>query len=341
MFFSNFYLINFLNYLKSKKYRVGFVINGFFAPYHKVMASTRIRVYDVIKMFFGDKNFLVELYNPLRTYDIVIFQKKFDEAALSLARKLKTRGTKIALDINVNYYDSGSQFITKEQNKDIIIFTKFVDRAITPTVFLQETIKKLFPEKPVEVIEESIDKIYFKKKKISFNSSPVNLIWSGYAAKASELRLIEKVLKELYKKWQFNLILICEKNPHLTIGEIPVYFEKYNHYCIPDQLLKGDIFIAPRDLNDSYNLGHSFTKIGVAMAVGLPVIASPVPSYRNSPAILCENKEEWKENLEKMLNDISFLRCLSNEGRRFVKEIYSVQVIKSKYTKMFKELVKK
>ena len=197
----------------------------------------------------------------------------------------------------------------------------------------------MFPEKRVDVIEESINDIFFKKKKTSFRSGLVNLIWCGYASKASELLLIEDVLKELYKKWPFNLILVCEKNPHLAIGEIPVYFEKYNHYSIPEQLLKGDIFIAPRDLNDSYNLAHSFTKIGIAMAIGLPVIASPVPSYVGSPAILCSNKEEWMKGLVRLFTNPVLLRKLSEKGRTYVKKNYSISVIKRKYIEFFKKQV--
>lgn len=337
---NNVYLINLINFLKSKKYRIGFVIEGYPAPYNKIMASTRVRVYDIIKAFYNDKDFLVELYNPFRKYDVVIFQKKFDGTALSLAKKLKRKGTQIILDINVNYYDPSSKFITRQQNKNIITFSKFVDRVITPTRFLQGVIKKLFPEKPVDVIEESINDIFFKKKKTSFSSNPIHLIWSGYAPKASELLLIENVLRELYEKWQFNLILICDKDPHLTMGKIPIHFEKYNFNSISDQLLKGDIFIAPRDLNDNYNLAHSFTKIGVAMAVGLPVIASPVPSYLNSPAILCKNNQDWKKGLMKLFSNYTLLTELSKKGIDYVEKKYSIPVIKSKYINFFNELIK-
>ena len=335
---NNIYLINFINFLRSKKYRIGFVIDGYPLFYNKIMASTRIRVYDVIKMFFDDKDFLVELYNPLRKYDIVIFQKKFDKVALFRARKLKSKGTKTVLDINVNYYDLSSKFISFEQNQNVVEFTKIVDTVIVPTEFLQNFIKKLFPNKKIDVIEESIDQRYFKKSKKSFHKV-LNLAWSGYSVKAAELLLIEDVLKELRKEFQFNLLLICEKNPDLKIKGINISFEKYNYEQIADQLLKGDIFLAPRSLNDSYNFAHTFTKIGTGMAVGLPVLASPIPSYRRSPAILCKNKQEWKYSFIKLFTNSFLLYTLSQRGREYVKKYYSVNAIKSKYTKLFQELI--
>jgi glycosyltransferase involved in cell wall biosynthesis len=336
----NIYLINLLNSLKSRKCRVGFVISGLPLPYGKIMASTRIRVYDVIKMFWKDKEYLIELYNPFQKYDIVIFQKKNDQKAFTLAKKLKKNGTKIVLDTNVNYYNSSSKFISKQQTNDIVVFSNIADRIIVPTKFLQHSIKKMMSQKEIDVIEESIDKKYFRTYKKKFHQ-PLNLIWSGYAIKASELLLIKGNLETLYKKFRFNLFLISEKNPNLKIGKIPIYFIKYHHSTIVDQLLKGDIFAAPRDLSDSYNLGHSFTKIGVAMAVGLPVIASPVPSYRDSPAILCDSKETWDAALARLFREHTLLNKLSKEGRRYVQKYYSPSVIKMKYIESFNELLKK
>lgn len=303
-------------------------------PYSKVMASSRIRVYDVIKMFRYDKDFLVKLYGLFRKYDMVIFQKKFDEKAFEIAKKLKERKTKVILDINVNYYDASSKFIEKKQNQDVMRFTELADGVIVPTGFLKESIRTIFPEKRVWVIEESIEDKFFEKKKEKF-IKPLKLIWCGYSAKARELLLIADVLTSLYKKIEFELILICDKEPKIRIGNVPIKFIRYNHSEIPALLLKGDIFIAPRELSDSYNLAHSFTKVGIAMAVGLPVAASPVPSYQNSPAILCADREEWKENLEKMLTDIPSLEQLSRKGREYTNENYSPQVIKPEYKKLF------
>ncbi len=329
-----FYLTEISILTTTKKYRIGFIMNDFLRPYSKIMASSRLRVYDVIKMFRDDKDFLAGLYAPFRKYDIVIFQKKFDERALGIAEKLKKRKTKVILDINVNYYDASSKYIEKKQNEDVMRFTELADGVIVPTGFLKESIKTTFPEKKVWVIKESIEDKYFEEKKEKF-VKPLRLIWCGYSAKARELLLIADALTNLYKKIGFELILICDKDPQIMIGNVPVIFIRYNHYEIPALLLKGDIFIAPRELSDSYNLAHSFTKVGIALAVGLPVVASPVPSYRNSPAILCADREEWEENLEKMLTDITSLEQLSRKGREYTRENYSSPVIKAEYEKLF------
>lgn len=333
----SFRLINLIDSFRTKKYRIGFAIEDY-APYDSAMASTRLRVYDIIREFFNDDIYLLALYRPLKKYDIVIFQKYFNRIAFELADKLRSQGVNIVLDVNVNYYDSTSKYITNEEYLDIVRFTEISDAVVTTTDFLRDSVLALYPHKKVLLIEEGIEDRYFKCNKI-FPKGKINLIWSGYAQKANEILMIKDILEELYEEFKFSLFLICEKDPELKIKKIPVYFERYNHSRIAEQLQKGDIFIAPRDLTDSYNMGHSFTKIGVAMAAGLPVIASPVPSYVNSPAVLCEDLMQWRESLRRMLTDVSYLECLGNLGRDYVKENFSMHKIKPKYKELFANLL--
>ena len=73
----------------SKKKRIGFVLCVVPTSYYgKIMASARLRAYDVINFFNNDNEYFIELYKPWKKYDVVIFQKKFDDEALNLARKL-------------------------------------------------------------------------------------------------------------------------------------------------------------------------------------------------------------------------------------------------------------
>ncbi len=315
---------------------------GFEAPdrasYKHVMASTRLRVYDVINSFKQDNKYLLGWYKQKHDYRIVIFQKHFSTEAYELAKELKSRGTKIVLDINVNFYHN-SEYILPHELDDAFKFTELADAVITTTEYLQKVISDFFPSKKIVVIEEAIDSYLFREEKKKFHT-PCNLIWCGYSTKAKELLLISDVLKALYKNHKFTVTLITDKNPKLDLGEIPVSFSYYQHTNVPELLLQGDIFISPRDLSNIYNLGHSFTKIGVAMAVGLPVIASPIPSYAGSPAVLCHNAAEWETNLARMFVDHDWLRSLGREGRDFVRTDYSPQKIREKYKLFFDELLK-
>lgn len=308
------------------------------SPYKQVMASTRLRVYDVIKNFRRDEDYSLGWYSPKRKYDMVIFQKHFSADAYELAKKIQSSGVKVVLDINVDFYNK-SAYILPYEFDDAFKFTEIADAVLTTTEYLKEIISRSFPNKKIFVIAEGIDNSYFKVEKKFFNI-PLNLIWCGYSSKAKEILLISDVLKELHDDYKFTIILITEKDPLLSIGNIPIQFLYYEHSKVPDLLVKGDIFIAPRDLTNTYNLGHSFTKIGIAMAVGLPVISSPVPSYIGSPAVLCNGKAEWKINLARMLTDLDYLKVLGNMGRNFVRDCYSPRRIKEKYKLFFDEMLR-
>lgn len=324
-----FLLQDFLHRLDSKKTKVGFCISGVPKPYNKAMASTRLRVYDIIKHLNQTIEFSAELYKGWKkgSYDIVIFQKYFNYKAYNLATELKKKGTKIILDINVNYYEqSNAGFVKEDQRKDVFSFTKITDGIITTTKYLEYNITKYFPTKNIITIPENINEIFFGKRKMHRKKEAIKLLYVGYAVKASEILIIKDILEDLGERYNLQMLFICDKNPKIEFENLQSTFIKYMQNRIRLPLMEGDIKIAPRDLEDPYNRAHSFTKIGYPMAVGIPVIASPVDSYKNSPAILCSSKEEWETNLEKLIMDHEYREELSIKGVEYCKN-FSLQKI--------------
>jgi len=328
-----------LSFKKCKKLRIGFVVPQI-KTYNRVIASTRIRAYDIINNFYNDNTYKLELFSKRGKYDIVIFQKKFDKKAYQLAEKLKKKKIKIVLDVNVNYFENRTQMISEKQNQNIINFSKLCDAIIVSSEYIKTFIEEMHINIPVYLIEESINKKYFSTYK-KIKPKTKNLIWSGFSVKAKEILLISNVLEKLKQKYNFKLIIIAEKNPNLNIKNIQIEFIKYNEKKITAQLLNGDIFIAPRNLNEKYNLGHSFTKIGVAMALGIPIIASPLPSYINSPAIICNNNVEWYSRLEELLiQENEKTEKLSKKGIQYCKQNLGIDNISTKYESLFSNLLK-
>ncbi len=334
------FLLHKLYYKKNTqgKVLIGFIVSHV-TTYNRVMASTRIRVYDIINSFKNHNNFKLELFKEKQKYSIVIFQKTFNEKAYILAKKLKAHGTQIILDINVNYYDNKSSAISEKQYQNIIKFTKICDAVITPSYHIKNYIENLKLNSPVHLIEESINDKYFLIQKTVFSKTKT-LIWSGFSYKAKEILLINSALEKLKIKYDFKLIIIAEKNPYLKINNLQIDFVKYKEQKIVQQLLTGDIFIAPRNLNEEYNLGHSFTKIGVAMALGIPVVASPVPSYLKSPAIICTNNQQWYNELNLLFTKNSQeIKKFSEKGIKYCYDNYNTNIIKEKYINLFSSLL--
>ncbi len=323
--------------------RIGFEFPGRAVSYHRVMASTRLRVYDVIRAFCSSNTFQGELFKSWNTYKVVIFQKKFDQEAYVLAKKLKEKGTKIVLDVNVNYFDpSWMQEGDLKQFEDAKKFIDLCDSILVTTDQLKQVLTESFHKTNVHVIEENIPEKFFRVPFVGFSKAETKIfVYNGYAAKAREILLIQDVLRTLAQEYNIEYRFICEKDPRIQIPGVRTKFIKYQEAINERQLSEGHLYLAPRDLGNAYNLSHSFTKIGSPMAVGLPVIASPIPSYTQSPAVLIQDfGNTWYKTIKELLDDQDTYTSLSNQGRTYCRKHFSPAVITRKYQSYFDSLTR-
>lgn len=308
--------------------RVGFVVENIDA-YDRVMASTRLRCYDVMNFFNGHQH-PAELFEPSRHYDVVIFQKCIKPEFRELAQRLKQQATKTILDINVNYIetdDKSPEFINETHRQNVSRMLQTVDHVLTSSPMLQKIYSS--HHQSVFCIEEGIADCFFAANKISQDNTTVKLLYCGYSIKAKELHLIGEVLRQLHQTYGATLLLITEKDPGLSI--IPYEFLQYQQSLLPQLLLQGDIKIAPRQTDCQYNLGHTFTKVGYPMAVGLPAVASPVPAYLNREVLLCAEEKEWYQTLERLITQPRLRAYYGQRGRQLVQNNFSAKQIGQQY----------
>ena len=108
-------------------------------------------------------------------------------------------------------------------------------------------------------------------------------------------------------------------------------------------MLNGDFIFAPRDLSEPYNRGHSFFKIGVFLAIGIPVIASPIPSYKELVSgdkcgkKLCFSKDDFRNTIKELYNNREKLKAWSRNAKLVMKK-YTTLEISKKYFKIFKKI---
>jgi len=329
----------------SNRIKIGFIIEDWPLPYFYASASVRLRVYDVIRFLKGYDDIIAELYKPWKKYDAVFFQKR-DEKAFRTAEKLKSKGTKIILDINANIFDKslyGLGFFKKFNDsyfENIIKFGNLADYIAVTSPYLKDISEKKFGNKVIFLPENISDLFFIEKKVVPKKRDVVRFIYVGYASKANQLYLIKDTLARLATKYNLEYIMICDRNPHIRIPGIQFKYIPFQYKVIQKQILLGDIFLAPRDMNDHYNLGHSFTKIGLPMSVGIPVIASPIPAYQQSPAILIDTFDtQWDNAIENLINNSYDYRNLSLAGIAFCKKNFSVATTRKKYIDFFSSIL--
>jgi hypothetical protein len=200
-------------------------------------------------------------------------------------------------------------------------------------------VQERFPGKPAVFLPETIEAQCFRVHKEHTDAGPVRLLYSGYAAKAGQLYLIRDVIERLGERFPLEILCVSERDPELTFRNVPTRFLRHIQRRFARTLLDGDIKIAPRDLNEPYNWGHSFSKVGYPMACGLPVVASPVDSYKCSPAILCESLEDWERALTRLIESAPERTRLAAEGTEYCRANFSLPVVGARYEAFFDRLL--
>lgn len=323
------------------KKKIGFIIEDWPLPYHYASASTRLRVYDIIRLFRNNQQFSLELYKPWKKYDLVFFQKR-DKKAFILAQKLQKSGTKIVLDVNANIFDKslyGKGFFKKFDNEyfeNITQFARFSDYIAVTSPYLKIATEKIFGNKAIFLPENISDTFFEQRKHYSIQKNTIHFVYAGYSSKADQLYLIKSQLEQLAQKYTVHYLLICEQDPHLAMQGVHFKYVPFRNRNIHKKLLLGDIFLAPRNTTDSYNLAHSFTKIGLPMSTGIPIIASPLPSYENSPAILIDSfDDEWIKQIENLILNKDVYTKRSSDGIEYCKNHFSSSIVYQKYIDFF------
>lgn len=304
--------------------------------YNRALASARLRCYDLINYFRGDPDLLVELYNSEKCYDIVVFQKLFDYKAIEKACSLKMhQGTKIIFDIGTNYLNLDSECVNQDQKDHCISMLHVADYITVSSPFLKDEYAKVHND--VHFINDAVEDRFLKyTKEHNGLGNAIKIVYCGYSNKVKELFLIKDVLKKLAQKYLIRMLYITDKDPGNIIG-IPYSFVKFDYLGLPSQLRLGDIKVSPRDLSRQYNKGHSVIKIAYPMALNLPVVASPVPSYISylQKRNICRTELEWYNSLEGLIQSVRVRVDTGNMNKDTVKKHLSLSVIGPKWKEFF------
>lgn len=312
--------------------RVGFIIDPVIpAFYNNAMASIRTRCYDIIAAM-REREIYAELFRPWKDYDVIILTKTYSDRCFKVAQELKCRGVRVISDVYCEFYNDYSR---NEEWSRLLSLVELSDAIIVASNEQRKIFGK-YKEKCI-YIPEGIKKDLLCIKKQHDNVKKPSLLWCGYSAKARDLYEIDNLLSVCIDLGICNLIIISEKDPKLE--RYNYRFIKYNQKNIGRLLCEGDIFIAPRHIADDDNRQHSFLRISMPMAVGLPVIASPVPSYYETPAIICNTTQEWNENIKILCRSVADREEIGKKGQEFVVNKASIDVTCDMYIDLIKEVL--
>jgi len=250
---------------------------------------------------------------------VAIFLRRYSHKDLDLARYLKQQGVKIVTDVVANYFEvrepvNGVGGASRELVESFRQLINISDQVWCVSPFLRNEASNYHSN--VYFIADSVDPAHFKSEGWNEEKNKKELVlgWSGYSLKADALTIL--------KPWLISkrclLLIISNEAPKLNVQ---YEFRKWNYKGFPKYISECDLCVAPREVQDDYNRGHSFFKIGVFMAMGVPALAGPVPSYKfligdDKGGAICRTRDDWMHHIERFISNPELRYQWHKEARK-------------------------
>lgn len=326
-----------------KKIRIGWFIpvQYNYKDYNRVMASVWIRCLQLIEPL-QTLGYESTINQPWKKVDIAIFLRVQGSWAQKLQRYLQWRGVKTIFSVIVNYYEREGNIekirrtVTDEHIKQCITMTREANAVVTCSHFLRTRAEQ--HNDNVFYLPDTVTRRHFNRTKntLDFDRLPLKLIWSGKASKAHFLEDVYNTVSDL----PIELIIIADEPPLLNV---PYKFVQWRYETFPEEIVKGDICISPRILDNSYDYGHSNFKIVVFLAQGVPVLASPQDSYlevvnNGDNGFICPDLQSWRSNLLHLIEHRSLLQEMPEKCIQSAEPYLTENVIRS-YDQLLRQLV--
>ncbi len=310
------------------------------------------------------RGFYSEIYRrqDIGTYNIFVFQKRYAPADIDLARRLKLRGVKVILDMCDNHFFNPDNSLELNDRTDR--FRQMVDCVDMVTVSTK-SLAALFPNKRVAVIDDMIEipvsnpflSSYFRlinPNKIC--NDKLNIVWYGTCGKPSrypsgiiDLTKMLPVLEDLNRDTPIQLTVISnnlklskfsDANQHfnrfVSSASFNINFFQWNRIGFQYYFRRNDICIIPIDINP-FTIHKSPNRLVLSLLLGVPVIASKIPSYEElSDFVLFGN---WLENLRLYATDLNLRNLHLSSSNNYLSNRFSENNVASQWEKVFDDLL--
>lgn len=268
------------------------------------------------------------------TANFVIFQKRFGLSDQALARRCQ----------GLVVFDQSDPYWIKGYGQIPIETMARIARIVTVSTPVQAQWFKKRGIKTV-VIPNGLDLSIAPKVE---KENKFTICWTGHWRSERFLPMLVPTLRKLSQTVNFNLKIIGakwpKKFPKSFGARSQCHFIKWKLSTEPMEIAKCHVGLAPMAL-DAWGKQKSAYKPLIYMALGLPVVCSPIPSYLGiisqgkNGFIAHKNKSEsWYKVLKALTNDEFRIACGKNARR--TAESFSKEKIAVKWSKLLFHLRK-
>lgn len=166
--------------------------------------------------------------------------------------------------------------------------------------------------------------------------------WSGSSSGFKYLYTIEDSLEEILKKFpDYCLKIVSDIKPKFK--KLPperLIFEKWSSKTEVESLQSFSLGIMPLK-ESNWELGKCSFKMLTYMAVGIPVVVSPVGMnnevlHKGNCGLSAKTKDDWIEAISSIIKDESSFAIMGGAGRKIIEDNYSLDILSKKLIDVIK-----
>lgn len=286
-------------------------------------------------------------------YDLVVFQKSYDEESLELAETLGGRGVKTVFDLCDNhFYNPNGDPLLDERAARL---RRMIDRVDAVTVSTPE-LKKVISSKEAVVIDDAVDwaqtrsvrDLYAQLKKGLRErvGKTLRVVWYGNSGLDNplfglvELSRIFPSLETLNARLPLALTVISnsrEKADRYLAGvSFPVSYYDWESTTFPYLLGQQDICVIPMNVNP-LTVCRTNNRLVLSLLHGVPVVADKIPSYEEFADFVLFS--DWENSLCAYASDPELRRRHVSQAKKYILSKYNKERVVSQWSSLFRTML--
>ena len=340
-----------------------------FANYLK-KCGAEIKIIAPLRWDLLTKGKVAELMSLLLTYppkgykyclgirpDIIIIARDSTPQMYMLQKFFEKNNTKVIFDLNDALFLPTASFLRLNIRPGSFCLERMIMEADYVTLnghYLLNYAKDF--NNNACIIHDPVDTELFHPKNKTSNNSKIVITWEGnarvhYENLAMLVKPLKRIAKEYGKKVEFKIVNYLGDQRVRKLFSPLEKFMKVEYGSkrwlsskeFAEMLYDSDIMVAPLRSTQWYE-GKSALRVGIGMAMGIPVVASPVGEQKyvikhGVNGFIARNEEEWYNYLKMLIEDENLRREIGREGRKTAEKELSLKVNGEKLFKIIKTVV--
>lgn len=269
-----------------------------------------------------------KLYSSLQRFDLVFLQKRLlSFFHLSLLRRQSKRLV-FDFDDAILFRDSPKgEFNSRIRKGRFVRMIKNADEIIAGNDYLKQQAICFNPH--VSIIPTPVDMGRYRPKRYISEGSTLTLGWIGSSSTLFYLERLKPVLDRLYRRYpHIHLKIVADR--FFDSDCIPILKKRWREEEEIDDLHSFDIGLMPLT-DDPWSRGKCGFKLLQCMAVGVPVVSSPVGVNREIVehgvnGFLAAGDDQWIEQLSLLIENAHLRKKMGEEAIHKVRREYALEV---------------